>query len=63
MSDYFKFIKLDRSFVTMDAKTKEALLGPGEPHLPVTFIVSKKGIEAKFIGADSIGRALTWLER
>ena len=57
---YFKWQEIERSFVMVDEETKAALLGPGKPQLPVTFVVSREGIEAKFIGKDSAVRALEW---
>ena len=54
---------LDRSYVMVDAKTMEALLGPGQPALPVAFIVSKDRIEAKFVGEQAAVLALKWIER
>lgn len=55
------FLKLQRRFVMLDETTKEALLGPGKPHLPVTLALHGRGIAAKFIGADSAVRALKWI--
>ena len=48
---------------TVENQTKRALLGPGKPRLPVAFLVSREGIEAKYVGAAAADRALDWIER
>lgn len=52
----------DQPFFLLDAKTQALLLGPGDPPLPIAFVVSPERIEAKYVGKQAAHRAVNWIK-